>query len=392
MDAAHSPLAERFSLVRGGLVDRLRDRFGPRGPKRERVVLSALLAALIAWLPLLILSLFEGLAYGTEVTVPFLRDFAVNVRFLLALPILILAGPIIDRWWRRLVLEFPRSGLVSPTELPAFEAVIERITQLRDRLLPDALLIVAAFTPLLLVRTELLMSGVSSWHVASTGHLSLAGWWFDLVSTPLFRFLLLRWAWKKFLWTLLLWRVSRIPLHLAPAHTDLAAGLGFLSDGQRAFSPIVFAGGLVLAGQVVNAIVYEGATLRSVQYIFIAYALLAVVFLVAPLLVVTPVLLKVKKTACLEYGALVTKHDQLFDAKWIHGQRSPEDTILGNPDASSLADLGSSFAVVRQMRIVPIDRPTLITLAVAAGLPIVPVVLFVTPANEVIGDVLKMLA
>jgi hypothetical protein len=115
-------------------------------------------------------------------------------------------------------------------------------------------------------------------------------------------------------------------------------------------------------------------------------------FLVAPLLVVAPVLLKVKRTACLDYGALVTKHDRLFDAKWIHGQRSPEDTILGNPDASSLADLGSSFAVVRQMRIVPIDRPALITLAVAAGLPLVPVLVFVTPANELIGDVLKMLA
>ena len=100
----------------------------------------------------------------------------------------------------------------------------------------------------------------------------------------LFRFLLLRWAWKKFLWTLLLWRVSRLPLHLAPAHTDLAGGLGFLADGQRAFSPIVFAGGLVLAGQVVNDIVYQGATLRSVPSIFVAYALLAVVFLVAPLL------------------------------------------------------------------------------------------------------------
>ena len=57
-----------------------------------------------------------------------------------------------------------------------------------------------------------------------------------------------------------------------------------------------------------------------------------------------------------------------------------------------LADLGSSFAVVQQMRIVPIDRSTLIILAVAAGLPLVPVVLFVTPANELIGDVLKMLA
>ena len=105
----------------------------------------------------------------------------------------------------------------------------------------------------------------------------------------------------------------------------------------------------------------------------LAYALLAMVFLVVPLLVVAPVLLKVKKKACLEFGALVTQHDQLFDAKWIRGQRSPEDTILGNPDASSLADLGSAFTVVKQMRIVPIDRPTLISLTVAAGLPMVPV-------------------
>ena len=43
------------------------------------------------------------------------------------------------------------------------------------------------------------------------------------------------------------------------------------------------------------------------------------------------------------------------------------------------------------MRIVPIDRPTLITLAAAAGLPLVPVLLFVTPANELIADVSKML-
>ena len=194
------------------------------------------------------------------------------------------------------------------------------------------------------------------------------------------------------LWTLFIWRVSRLTLHLAPAHPDLAAGLGFLSEGQRAFNPIVFAGGVVVAGQVVNAIAYEGATLSSVQFIMLAYALLAMTVLVLPLLVVAPVLFKLKKKASLEFGALVTHHDQLFDAKWLRGQRSPEDVILGNPDASSLADLGAAFTVVKQMRIVPIDKPTLISLTVAAGLPMVPVVVFATPANELLGAVLKMLA
>jgi hypothetical protein len=123
----------------------------------------------------------------------------------------------------------------------------------------------------------------------------------------------------------------------------------------------------------------------------IAYGVIAIIALVAPLLVVAPVLLKIKRKALLEYGALVTIHDQLFNQKWIQKEQPPDEVILGNPDASSLVDLGSSFAVIRHMGLVPIDKPTLITLAAAAALPMVPVVLYATPAEELIRAVLKML-
>jgi hypothetical protein len=46
-------------------------------------------------------------------------------------------------------------------------------------------------------------------------------------------------------------------------HTDLAPGLGFLSEGQKAFNTIVFAGGAVIAAQVANTITNQGATLYS---------------------------------------------------------------------------------------------------------------------------------
>jgi len=68
------------------------------------------------------------------------------------------------------------------------------------------------------------------------------------------------------------------------------------------------------------------------------------------------VLLQIKRKALLEYGALVTIHNQLFEKKWIEKNEPAGDTLLGNPDASSLADLGSSFTVVRQMGLVPIDN------------------------------------
>jgi hypothetical protein len=195
-----------------------------------------------------------------------------------------------------------------------------------------------------------------------------------------------------FLWTSFLWRVSRINLFLVATHTDMAAGLGFLSEGQKAFGSIVFAGGAVIAGSVGNAIAYEGATVASEKLAMIVYGVLAIMVLVVPLLVVAPVLLKIKKKAMLEYGALVTKHDQLFETKWIREQHVPDSIILGNPDLSSLADLGTSFTVVHRMAPVPVTKPTLVTLAISAALPMVPVLVLGTPTSELIRVVLKMLA
>ena len=85
--------------------------------------------------PLLVLSLAQGVAFGHRVELPFLADFSPNVRFLVALPILVLAESRINRRWRQLVLEFLRSRLVAVAERPAFESAIERINTLRDRVL-----------------------------------------------------------------------------------------------------------------------------------------------------------------------------------------------------------------------------------------------------------------
>lgn len=386
------PAAERFSLTGGGPFHRLLVRLEQKRDERDRVIRRAVFGVVLTWLPLLVLSLAQGVAFGHRVELPFLADFSPNVRFLVALPILILAESRIDRRWRQLVLEFLRSRLVGVAERPAFESAIERINTLRDRVLPELTLAVVAFLPsVFATRIELLT--VSNWHALGTtvSETTLAGWWFDVVSTPIFRFLMLRWTWRMLLWTSFLWRASRLGLHLVATHTDMAAGLGFLSEGQLAFRPIVFAGGLVIASEIANAVVYQGATLSAVHPHMITYGVLAVLALVAPLLAVSPVLVDVRRRALFSYGALVTMHAQMFDAKWIADGHLPDETILGCPDASSLADLGSSFGVVQQMRVVPIDKRTLLGLVVAAALPMLPVVLFATPADELIGAVMKML-
>lgn len=392
MGEIRSSLAENFSLIRGGLLYRLLVRVSRTESERRRVVRDALVATLVTWLPLLVLSLVQGRAFGSQIRMPFLEDIAVNVRFLLGVPILILSESRIDERWRMLVLEFLRTRLIREAELPSFEAVITKITRLRDSVIPEVVMLIAAYYPSFYVKVES-MSGISTWHSMGTGSsdMSLAGWWFIFVGTPIVRFLFLRWLWRLSLWTLFLWRVSRIKLHLIATHTDMAAGLGFLSEGQKVFSSVVFAGSAVVAGHVGNAILYQGATVSSGSHLMIAYAVMSIAILVAPLFVVAPTLVNTKKKALIEYGALVTNHAQSFDAKWIHGAHPPGEVLLGNPDASSLTDLGASFTVVRGMGMVPIDRPTLIGLVTAAALPMAPVVIFGTPAAELARGVMMLL-
>src|SRR5271170_3238883 len=162
MAQVKSSVAEDFSITKGGPLHWFLVRLGHAGDGRRLVFRRALGAIVITWLPLLLLSLMQGLAWGEQIKIPFLRDLAVNVRLLVAVPILILAESRIDRRWHVLVLEFLRSELINEKTLPSFETVLERTTSWRDRVLPEALLAVAALLPsILFVKTELLMTGIS---------------------------------------------------------------------------------------------------------------------------------------------------------------------------------------------------------------------------------------
>jgi hypothetical protein len=394
MRKVNSTLVEHFSLTQGGLLHRVLDRLGQAKYDGRHVVVRPLLVILVTWLPLFILSVAQGVAYGPQIQIPFLNDFAVNTRFLVALPILLLAGSAVDGTWHSIVGQFLSSGLVSENELPSFEAVIAKVNRLRDSVLPELVILVLAFVPsIFALKTAALMSGVTNWHVIGWGstETSLAGRWFDVISMPIFRVVLLRWIWRMLLWTWFLWRASRTNLYLVATHADRAAGLGFVTGGQKAYVPIVFAGGAVVAAQVGNAIAYEGQTLSAMKFPMIAYGVLAILLLVAPLVVLGPLLRKVKRKALREYSDLVTMHNQLFETKWIRDKHSHDDVILGNPDASSLIDLGDSFTVIRGMGIIPINKQTLVSLAAAAVLPMLPVILLVVPIKNVLQTVLKML-
>jgi hypothetical protein len=194
-----------------------------------------------------------------------------------------------------------------------------------------------------------------------------------------------------FLWTAFLRGVARIELGCVATHPDTCGGLGFLAQAELLFGLIGFAASSVFAGAFGNTIAYEGATISSLKFLMIAACLLTVVLLAAPLLVLTPKLLKVKRKGIYDYGTLGTTYVRAFDAKWIEGPSSDREPLLGTADLQSLADLSNSFGVVQEMRVVLIDRKVLIGLAISTLLPMIPLILIATPAEEITRAVLKLI-
>jgi len=95
-----------FSLVLGGPLFHLLCRSHLSGVALELLRQRILIISLFAWLPLLALSALEGQALGGRAAVPFLMDFEVHVRFLVALLLLIVAESVVHQRMRFVVRQF----------------------------------------------------------------------------------------------------------------------------------------------------------------------------------------------------------------------------------------------------------------------------------------------
>ena len=134
----------------------------------------AIIVAAVAWLPLLLLSLISGLAYGDKVAIPFLRDIEAHVRFLFALPLLIGAEIIVHRRLLPAVRQFVERRIVSEAELPKFQQAIDSTLRLRNSVLIEVVLIVLVYTVGIWVWRNQFALGTASWYaVPADGHMEL---------------------------------------------------------------------------------------------------------------------------------------------------------------------------------------------------------------------------
>jgi hypothetical protein len=278
--------------------------------------------------------------------------------------------------------------------LPGFQAAIDRAMRLRNSLAVELILAVGVFGFGWLLWQEAMSLGTSTWYSSvdpAGGRLTLAGQWYVHVSVPISQFFLYRWYFRLFVWSLLLWRVSRLDLRLTPTHPDQAGGLGFLAGVPSAFALVILAQGALLSGSIGTRILFQGASLDAFRYEIAAFVILQLLVMLGPLAVFAPTLLALKRRGQREYGALAAHYTQEFHTKWISGAAPPGEPLVGSGDIQSLADMANSYAVVQGMRAVPFRRDAVIQVALAALVPLAPLVLTVVPAGEILKQLLGML-
>jgi hypothetical protein len=380
-----------FSLVLGGPLYQMLKRARLTGPTLELLRRQVVLSVLVCWVPLAVLSLVQAHFLGGA-KLSFFGDIETHVRFLVSLPALILAEMLVHERIRPVVKRFVERRVVTPEELPKFYAAINSAMRMRNSAIVEIALLVFVYTVGIWIWRHNNALEVASWYASPQGgqmHFSMAGRWFEFVSVPVFQFILLRWYLRILIWFCFLFRVSRLNLHLLPAHPDRVGGLGFLGRSTIAFAPLLFAQGALLSGQIVSRIFYNGQSLLAFKLTILGFVLFLVVAVLAPLFSFTPQLARARRQGFAEYGALASSYVTDFDQKWLRGKVNDEQ-LLGSGDIQSLADLGNSFAVVREMRTVPFVTDDVVRLLVVTVVPFFPLLLTIMPLDQLVTQAIKI--
>ena len=109
-----------FSLVLGGPIFQLFQRSHLSGDGLELLHRRIVVIALVAWLPLLLLSMVGGYLLAGTVKLSFLHDIEAHVRLLVALPVLIAAELIVHSRIRPVVKAFLTRRIVLQRDVPRF--------------------------------------------------------------------------------------------------------------------------------------------------------------------------------------------------------------------------------------------------------------------------------
>jgi hypothetical protein len=365
-----------------------------RGARRARLSLPrarpwklALLFAAITWVPLAIFAALEG--HFASPGWSFGRDVAMYTRLLWAGPLLLATSSYTDRELASGVEAWRTAELISPESCAKFDRFLARVQAIRRSSLPEVALVVLAYalTAVGLHRRAADLTETWMFVPGSHGELSGAGWWYALVSAPLLAHMFLRWLWRFGVWTVALARLTTLPPAVLGTHPDEVGGLDGVTRLHNMFVWLALGLSSIAAGGLANLIIHTEADANFLRRTAILVAVLLLAIFLLPLMLFTPRLILGKRRTLARYGAVAAHHAQHLEERVDHALEADQRAHprLSDELLEADANLAQSFATVRAMRIILIDRSNLMLFGVASAGPLLLIELARMPASELLA-------
>lgn len=337
----------------------------------------AFFAIAVTWVPIIVLSIVEWRATGKLPAL--VVSYSLHAKLLVAIPVMFAAEPVLHMRTCRCIDRIVDERWVEP--LPEVLALTTAAERRRDSTTAEVLLLALA-----VVTSQALLWGLLQPLGVDRGrglaNTTAAAVWNGAVALSVYQFLLYRWLWRWAIWSRLLWGLSRLKLRALPTHPDKQGGLGFLAETSAGFAVVIFAVSAVQASVWADKVSFANVSVMSFKPEIAV--LLAAAFLVTlgPLVFFVRPLWLARFQAVREYGRLAADHARMFHARWV--QRGEREGLLGSPDVSSLADMGTSYDFVRVMRPFPLSLYTILIIALAVLVPMIPLALMEVPLVELL--------
>ena len=357
-----------YAFASGGLLSKVLGRIGMEGEKVKYKFLWILVLVLLCWIPLLALTFYE-FNFNTFYRL-FVRDVATHVRFLLALPLLLMARQAVNRSFNSMVETVYETKIVDDDNAKDFEKILNWVLKWKKAAIIDIILVLTVYLTLYIRENETETAAIAyaPWLKKGDGP-SFAGWWYIVFSLPVLQLIFYRWLYTISLWIIFLFKMSRIKLNLSSLHADSAGGLGFLRYTQLSFFPVAFAFSTIAAGGLNNMLIFADASINEFKLLIISVLIFTLLIFVLPLLIFIPILAIVKKRYYLYYS-----HRAWLCARDYENMLNDYNEDRENkPDSSWHIDLIGSFEKTSSMNPVLIDKTILIAFASAVVIPFIPV-------------------
>jgi hypothetical protein len=371
--------AAAFSLVTGGLPYRAARALRlVRGDGQYDWWFPVLLVALV-WVPLMVLGILERKITGQPV--PLLAGYGVHARLLVAIPLFFGAESSLHMRSQRCIDRFIAGGWAAEGEA-AVARLTGRAARWRDAITPEIIMLAVG-----MLGSQAVLQGMGASIDVVRGPQLASRWspsavWYGFVALPIYQFLAYRWLWRWGLWSWVLWKLSRLHLRPMATHPDLQGGLGFLSEPAAGFAFVLLGLNFVQAAVWGDRVLFAHVSVTSFKGPLALLLVACVAVALGPLLVFARPLWRARFDAIRAYDELATDYTRRFHVRWIVEQR--RDDLLGATDIQSLADLGTSYDVIRRMRLVPIGARAVAIVVTVVVIPMIPLVLLEVPLTELV--------